>query len=162
MPVFPSPSGLHFMICKMGETGPMLPKDGSRCFPGVKQQLSEGPHSSLGAGKRFCSEGKRLVGAQAPWSPRGQCSWGPTELSFLLNELCSLLCSAAAPLGLAPMQERSPDSQWDTRRECPAGALWPSSGPGLDSRGEEVSRSRGLLSWLEHGNSTSGTASATS
>lgn len=50
MPVFLPPSpppGLHFLIYKKEETGPVLPKDGSRCYPGVKQQLLEGPKALL-------------------------------------------------------------------------------------------------------------------
>lgn len=172
MPVFLPPSpppGLHFLIYKKEQTRPVLPKDGSRCYPGVKQQLLEGPHSPLGAGKRFGSErkicqGPRLLEVQGDSAALLQTSpiGGPTELSFLLNEPCSLLCSAAAALGPAPVQERSPDVLWDTGKECPAGALWPSSGPGMHSCGEEVSRRRGLHAWLEHGNSTSGSASAIS
>lgn len=116
-----------------------------------------------GQRERFV-QGPRLLEVQGDSAALLQTSHsgGPTELSFLLNEPCSLLCSAAAALGLAPVQERSPDVLWDTGRECPAGALWPSSGSGMHSCGEEVSRRRGLHAWLEHGNSTSGSASAIS
>lgn len=71
----------------------MLPRSKTTTFGGTK--------SPLGAGKRFGSDrkicqGPRLLEVQGDSAALLQTSrsWGPTELSFLLNEPCSLLCSA--------------------------------------------------------------------
>lgn len=149
---------LHFLIYN----GEKL----DRCFPrcldvsqGLNSRVLEVSYSSLGAGKRFCLEGKWLVKASLKSEGMGQppadfIQLGPLSWAFFSMKSTASPSAAALP-GPAPMQERNPDRQWGTRGKAQLGPSCPHLVQGQIGLGKQFLRGQSSLvgtgefwSWL--------------